>query len=189
GLLLRRALLGGVRDRGDPARPDVGRHRRARLLHPDRHRDRAAHRGGGELVSSDDPRLPARWRSLHRHQGQPGHAARSPRGEGALPPAAQVEMSQDLTIFLVLRAFASGCAALTGVEAVSDGVPAFRAPEARNARIVLAWLGTILVLLFMGITFLARHYQVTPRAEETVVSQLARLIFGGGLLYYEIQVV
>jgi len=109
--------------------------------------------------------------------------------EGALPPAAQVEMSQDLTIFLVLRAFASGCAALTGVEAVSDGVPAFRAPEARNARIVLAWLGTILVLLFMGITFLARHYQVTPRPEETVVSQLARLIFGGGLLYYEIQVV
>ena len=109
--------------------------------------------------------------------------------EGAPPPAAQVEMSQELSIFLVLRAFASGCAALTGVEAVSDGVPAFRAPEARNARIVLAWLGTILVLLFIGITFLARHYQVTPRPEETVVSQLARLIFGGGLLYYEIQVV
>src|SRR5260370_4335134 len=98
-------------------------------------------------------------------------------------------MSQDLTIFLVLRAFASGCAALTGVEAVSDGVPAFHPPEARNARIVLAWLGIILVTLFMGITFLARHYQVLPRAEETVVSQLARLIFGGGLLSYEIQVV
>ena len=105
------------------------------------------------------------------------------------PAAAPAEMSQALTIFLVLRAFASGCAALTGVEAVSDGVPAFRSPEARNARIVLAWLGIILVTLFIGITFLAHHYQVMPRAEETVVSQLARLIFGGGLLYYEIQAV
>jgi amino acid transporter len=106
-------------------------------------------------------------------------------------PTAPVEVTQDLTIFLVLRAFASGCAALTGVEAVSDGVPAFRTPEARNARVVLAWLGTILITLFMGITFLARHYQVTPRpgGEDTVVSQLARLIFGGGLLYYEVQVV
>jgi amino acid transporter len=111
--------------------------------------------------------------------------------EGVPAPAASLpaEMSQSLTIFLVLRAFASGCAALTGVEAVSDGVPAFRSPEARNARIVLAWLGIILVSLFMGITFLAHHYQVVPRAEETVVSQLARLIFGGGLLYYEVQAV
>ncbi len=104
-------------------------------------------------------------------------------------PAAKVAMSQDLTVFLVLRAFASGCAALTGVEAVSDGVPAFKPPEARNARIVLAWLGTILIVLFTGITFLARHYHVSPRPEETIVSQLARLIFGGGLLYYEIQAV
>jgi amino acid transporter len=109
--------------------------------------------------------------------------------ETASPPAETVAMSQGLTLFLVLRAFASGCAALTGVEAVSDGVPAFRPPEARNARIVLAWLGIILITLFMGITFLARHYHVIPRPEETVVSQLARLIFGGGLLYYEIQVV
>jgi len=110
--------------------------------------------------------------------------------EGVPAPAAEpAEMSQALTIFLVLRAFASGCAALTGVEAVSDGVPAFRHPEARNARIVLAWLGIILVTLFIGITFLAHHYQVLPRAEETVVSQLARLIFGGGLLYYEVQAV
>jgi amino acid transporter len=96
---------------------------------------------------------------------------------------------QAISLVLILRAFSSGCAALTGVEAVSDGVPAFKAPESRNARIVLAWLGVILVSLFMGITFLAYHYNVRPKAEETVVSQLAREVFGGGLLYYEIQAV
>jgi amino acid transporter len=94
-----------------------------------------------------------------------------------------------ITTFLLLRAFSQGCTALTGVEAVSDGVPAFKAPEARNARIVLAWLGLILVTLFMGITFLARHYHLAPMPQETVLSQLARQIFGGGLLYYEIQAV
>ena len=105
------------------------------------------------------------------------------------PPQAGGDTAQAVTLFLILRAFASGCAALTGVEAVSDGVPAFKPPEARNARIVLAWLGGVLVTLFMGITVLAHHYHLSPRAEETVVSQLARRIFGGGLLYYEIQAV
>ena len=109
--------------------------------------------------------------------------------EAPAPPPADLPSAQNLTVFLVLRAFSSGCAALTGVEAVSDGVPAFRAPEARNARVVLAWLGIILITLFTGITFLAHHFHVLPRPEETVVSQLARLIFGGGLLYYEVQVV
>ncbi|HYB44490.1 MAG TPA: APC family permease [Candidatus Methylomirabilis sp.] len=107
----------------------------------------------------------------------------------APPPPPPGDVVQAATLFLVLRAFASGCAALTGVEAVSDGVPAFKPPEAKNARIVLAWLGGILVTLFMGITFLAHHYHITPRPEETVVSQLARRVFGGGLAYYEIQAV
>jgi amino acid transporter len=111
--------------------------------------------------------------------------------EMSVPPRPEVaaEGMQAVSLFLILRAFASGCTALTGVEAVSDGVPAFKRPESRNARTVLVWLGVILIVLFMGITFLARHYHVMPRAEETVVSQLARQIFGGGLLYYEIQVV
>jgi amino acid transporter len=104
-------------------------------------------------------------------------------------PDVAVDPVQGMTVFLMLRAFSAGCAALTGVEAVSDGVPAFKPPEARNARIVLAWLGAILVTLFLGITFLSRHYHVVPRPEETVVSQVARQIFGGGLLYYEIQTV
>ena len=94
---------------------------------------------------------------------------------------------QDLSVFLVLRAFASGCAALTGVEAVSDGVPAFKPPEARNARVVLAWLGVILITLFVGITFLTRHYHLTPLPEQTILSQLARQIFGDGVLYYALQ--
>ncbi len=103
------------------------------------------------------------------------------------PPATPPVATHGLTLFLILRAFASGCAALTGVEAVSDGVPAFKAPEAKNARIVLTWLGLLLIGLFMGITVLARHYHLMPRETETVVSQLARQIFGGGLLYYEVQ--
>ncbi len=92
-------------------------------------------------------------------------------------------------LFLFLRAFASGCTALTGVEAVSDGVPAFKPPEGHNARIVLTWLGVILIVLFMGITFLAYDFGIAPRHEETVVSQLARHVFGGGAIYFEIQAV
>jgi len=92
-------------------------------------------------------------------------------------------------LFLFLRAFASGCTALTGVEAVSDGVPAFKAPESHNARIVLTVLGVILIVLFLGITFLAYDFGITPRHEETVVSQLARHVFGGGALYFELQAV
>ncbi len=92
-------------------------------------------------------------------------------------------------LFLILRAFASGCAALTGVEAVSDGVPAFKPPEARNARIVLSVLGVILISLFLGITFLAYDLGIVPQEHETVISQLNRHIFGHGVLYYELQAV
>jgi len=96
---------------------------------------------------------------------------------------------EGIGLFLLLRAFASGCTALTGVEAVSDGVPAFKPSESRNARTVLTWLGAILVVLFLGITYLAYDLGITPREHETVVSQLARRIFGSGLLYFEIQAV
>ncbi|MGH7185659.1 MAG: APC family permease, partial [Pseudomonadota bacterium] len=107
-------------------------------------------------------------------------------GEAPYQPHAGLE---SVGMFLILRAFASGCAALTGVEAVSDGVPAFKPPEAHNARIVLAWLGGMLIVLFLGITFLAYDFGIIPREHETVVSQLARHIFGTGVLYYEIQAV
>jgi amino acid transporter len=107
-----------------------------------------------------------------------------PAGDPA-PSAADPLMP--LTAFLVLRAFASGAVALTGIEAVADGVTAFKAPEVRNARTVLALLGLIMVTLFVGTTALADVYNILPREEETVVSQLARLTFGGGPLYYYIQ--
>jgi amino acid transporter len=92
-----------------------------------------------------------------------------------------------LSVFLVLRAFSSGCAALTGIEAVSDGVPAFRPPEAQNARRVLLALGGILVVLFLGISALAHAFGVVPVTGETVNSQLARRVFGESPLYFAVQ--
>src|SRR5205823_9751751 len=87
--------------------------------------------------------------------------------EMPLPPEHRNVPVHAITTFFLLRAFAQGCTALTGVEAVSDGVPAFKAPEARNARVVLGWLATILITLFMGTTFLSRHYHLTPVPEVT----------------------
>ena len=94
---------------------------------------------------------------------------------------------QPITYFLILRAFSSGCAAVTGIEAISNGVTAFKPPESRNATITLIWMGIILFVFFMGITELAKFYHILPRPEETVVSQLARHIFQGGPFYYLIQ--
>jgi amino acid transporter len=94
---------------------------------------------------------------------------------------------ESVGIFLLLRAFASGCTALTGIEAVSDGVPAFKPPEAENARTVMLWLGVISITLFLGITFLSYRLGIIPREGETVVSQLARHLYGSGLLYFEVQ--
>jgi amino acid transporter len=109
---------------------------------------------------------------------------------GAVPPVtsdAPPPVLESLGIVLLLRAFASGCTALTGIEAVSDGVPAFKVPEADNARTVLLWLGVISITLFLGITYLAYHLGVIPRVGETVVSQLARHLYGSGFLYFEVQ--
>src|SRR5688500_11465053 len=110
---------------------------------------------------------------------------------GAPEAAAQAaaEPVAAVTAFLILRAFASGAVALTGIEAVADGVTAFKPPEVVNARTVLAVLGVIMVILFLGTTALAGLYDVVPRDEETVVSQLAWRIFGGGAPYYFLQIV
>ena len=87
-------------------------------------------------------------------------------------------------VFLVLRAFASGGAAVTGVEAISNGVPAFRRPAWRNARTTLMWMGTLLGAMFLGLSLLAAKLRVTPVEDESksVVSQIARVVFGEGAL-------
>ncbi len=109
----------------------------------------------------------------------------APYAAEVAPAAASV---QSLTLFLVLRAFSNGCTAMTGVEAISNGVPAFKPPEARNAASTLAVMASLSVTLFLGLTLLAHAYGVLPRGDETVVSQLARAIFGGrGPAYYAVQ--
>ena len=93
-----------------------------------------------------------------------------------------------LTTFALLTAFSNGCTAMTGVEAVSNGVPAFRPPESRNAASTLMMMGVLSITMFMGITLLAHAYALVPNDAETVVSQLARATFGGGtVLYYGAQ--
>jgi amino acid transporter len=102
--------------------------------------------------------------------------------------AAIPEQAAPLTVFLILRAFANGCTALTGIEAISNGVPAFKPPEARNAVTTLLVMIACAVTCFMGVTLLAQAVHVIPTADETVISQLNRAIFGGrGPLYYAIQ--
>jgi amino acid transporter len=102
-------------------------------------------------------------------------------------PAEEISATQAVSMFLILRAFSSGCATLTGIEAVSNGIPAFRSPEARNASLTLAWMAGILATTSLGIAYLAHVYHIVPRETETVVSALARAAFGQNLLYYNIQ--
>ena len=90
-------------------------------------------------------------------------------------------------VYLLLRGFAEGCAAMTGTEAISNGVMAFRAPAHKNAATTLGWMVTILAVFFLGVSFLAKHYAVFPTTEQTVLSQLGRHVFGGGPLYYALQ--
>ncbi|OIK16815.1 amino acid permease [Bacillus sp. MUM 116] len=94
---------------------------------------------------------------------------------------------QGITLFLLLRAFASGCSALTGVEAISNAIPNFKDPAPNNAAKTLILMGSLLALLFSGITFLAYYYGIAPKAEETVVSQITKETFGRNYLYFFVQ--
>lgn len=100
------------------------------------------------------------------------------------PPVEMVHAAQALTLFLVLRAFAGGTTAVTGVEAISNGITAFREPKSRNAGLTLIAMSIILGSLLLGITFLAVKINAVPSEVETVISQLARTVYGGeGLMY------
>ncbi len=81
-----------------------------------------------------------------------------------------------LSMFLILKGFSSGAVALTGTEAISNGVPAFRRPESKNAAATLTWMGTILGSLFFGSAVLAHHVRPYPSHDETVISQLGRAV-------------
>ena len=94
------------------------------------------------------------------------------------------ETAAPLTLFLILRAFSSGSTALTGIEAISNGITAFKEPKSRNAARTLVVMSSVLIVLFLGITVLSRHIAAVPSHQETIISQMARTVFGPGSLLY-----
>jgi len=100
------------------------------------------------------------------------------------PPMEMIHSGQAISLFLILHAFSSGTTALTGVEAISNGITAFREPRSRNAGITLIWMSVILGSLFLGITFLSGHIGAVASETETVISQLARTVLGGRDVIY-----
>jgi amino acid transporter len=108
-----------------------------------------------------------------------------PVHEVVIPPVSEVEGLA--LLWLLLRAFAGGCTALTGIEAISDGVQAFKKPESKNAAITMVAMGVMAMSLFIGISYLANHMHLIPSHEESILSQMAREVTGGGILYYWVQ--
>lgn len=109
---------------------------------------------------------------------------------GDMPTYHQTALSTPTTsisLFILLKAFASGSSALTGVEAISNAIPNFKSPAQRNATKTLLWMGVLLGLLFSGIVWLAYAYQIVPNGQQTVVSQIAEASFGRGFIYFIIQ--
>ena len=96
---------------------------------------------------------------------------------------------QPLNLLLLLGAFANGCAALTGIEAISNGVQAFKQPESKNAATTLSWMAALLITMFLGASVLTRLFNIHPLEHETVISQIARIVFVGplGWFYYVVQ--
>jgi amino acid transporter len=104
----------------------------------------------------------------------------------AVPPA--IVPAETLGVLLLMRAFADGCSAITGVEAVSNGVPAFKSPEWRNARTTLTVMGALVAVMFLGLSWLAGVTGAMPSASgETVISQIGRAVYGTGPVYYLFQ--
>lgn len=115
-------------------------------------------------------------------------------GAAPVPGAEELKIAegyhlQPMTLFLVLAAFSNGCAALTGIEAISNGVQAFKKPEAHNAATTLIWMAILLTTMFLGTSVMAYLYHVHPKESETVISQFARIMFTGPLawFYYVVQ--
>ncbi|GAC1520578.1 MAG: APC family permease [Chloroflexota bacterium] len=112
-------------------------------------------------------------------------------GGGHVAAYPAIHASESLTLFLVLRAFASGCTALTGIEAISDGIPAFKPPEWKNARTTLTAMGVLALGMFLGITLLVHAFGLVPNPGDnppTLLSKLAAHVFGTGPVYIYIQI-
>jgi amino acid transporter len=120
-----------------------------------------------------------RWLSGTLPQAAPAAPVAAAGAATALPA---------LTVFLVLRAFSSGCTAMTGVEAIANGVTSFKEPRAKNAVDTLTILAGVLAVLFLGTTLLAHRLGIVPAVGQTVISQIGRLVVGGGAFYYTVQV-
>jgi amino acid transporter len=108
---------------------------------------------------------------------------------GTLPQITDVEaihhgVLESLGVFLVLRAFSSGCTALTGIEAISNGITAFKEPRSKNAAKTLIVMSSVLIVLFLGITFIANQIHAVPSESETIISQMGRSVFGDSSPFY-----
>jgi amino acid transporter len=104
------------------------------------------------------------------------------------PASARQPIGEALGVFVLMRAFAQGCTAMTGTEAISNGVPAFKPPESVNARQTLVTMGILLGSMFLGLSFLAMQIGVLPADDETVISQIGRTVFGAGPLWVALQI-
>lgn len=100
------------------------------------------------------------------------------------PPALDHGIIQPLSMLLILRAFANGTSSVTGVEAISNGITAFKEPRSRNAGITLIWMAFILGVLLLSITFLSIQVHAVPAESETIISQVIRAVFGGRGFFY-----
>jgi len=115
-------------------------------------------------------------------------AERGSTAGDVVAPIVPTEVASAVGLWVILRAFSAGSVALTGVEAIANAVPAFRDPAPRHAGMALTWLGLILGTLFAGITFLTFGFGISPRPDETVLSQLGSVVFGSTLAYALLQI-
>jgi amino acid transporter len=109
---------------------------------------------------------------------------------GQMPEPPKSVFHQEFAVvplILILRAFASGCSALTGVEAISNGIQVFRQPAQKNAKVTLIWMSVTLAFLFLGITTLAHVFGMVPKEDQTLISLLGHAVFGNTFFYYSTQ--
>ena len=112
------------------------------------------------------------------------------RSHPVVPPTGHVaQAAESIGVLLLLKAFASGCSALTGVEAIANAVPEFRQPRARRAQHTEMWLGILLGVMLLGMAVLIRKFHVPPSATQTTLAQLAAVAVGHDVAFYAIQLI